>query len=116
MKSFYFVNVSNFNYTIGLLRGQEAIGKVSNYYLLNVFLLYFFVKWVATTTRQFACYSSIFQIFVPRFCFENLTNYLSCSLKKRWDLDTEIVLFLVATTAVKDSINGVERCARSTIR
>ena len=43
-------------------------------------------------------------------------NYLSCSLKRRWDLDTEIVLFSVATTAVKDSINGVERGARSTIR
>ena len=73
LKSFYFVNVSNSNYTIGLLRGQEGIGKVSNYDLLNVFLLSFFMKWVPTTTQQFACYSSIFQIFVPRFCFENLT-------------------------------------------
>ena len=73
LKSSYFVNVSNSNYTIGLLRGQEGIGKVSNYDLLKVFALFLLLLWVATTTRQFACYSSIFQIFVPRFCFENLT-------------------------------------------
>ncbi len=35
------------------------------------------------------------------------------SLKRRWDLYTEVVLFLVATTAVKGLINGVKRlCAK----